>query len=82
MGTNHTTPPLKDASLGSNWMSTNGDSTTGNGSTMSNNVNTNGTGHRPGDPFDAEWAALASRNVNPNNPFLQNTVTKAFEVQM
>ncbi|XP_037776179.1 protein numb-like isoform X2 [Penaeus monodon] len=34
------------------------------------------------DPFDAEWAALATRNANPNNPFLPNNVTKAFEVQM
>ncbi|KAK4310146.1 hypothetical protein Pmani_018260 [Petrolisthes manimaculis] len=39
-------------------------------------------GGGPGDPFDAEWAALAARNANPNNPFLPGTVTKAFEVQM
>lgn len=54
-------------------------------------TNTNGTGGPgtipptgPGgsDPFEAEWAALATRNANPNNPFLPNTVTKAFEVQM
>ncbi|XP_045117015.1 protein numb-like isoform X2 [Portunus trituberculatus] len=54
-------------------------------------TNSNGTGG-PGavpptgpvgsDPFEAEWAALATRNANPNNPFLPNTVTKAFEVQM
>ncbi|XP_022250212.1 protein numb-like isoform X1 [Limulus polyphemus] len=35
-----------------------------------------------GDPFDAEWAALASRNsTSTTNPFLQKTV-KAFEVQI
>ncbi|XP_076065838.1 NUMB endocytic adaptor protein isoform X3 [Oratosquilla oratoria] len=34
------------------------------------------------DPFDAEWAAIAARNTNPNNPFLPNNVTKAFEVHM
>ncbi|KAG0710583.1 hypothetical protein GWK47_022521 [Chionoecetes opilio] len=54
-------------------------------------TNSNGTGG-PGtvpstgpvgsDPFEDEWAALATRNANPNNPFLPNTVTKAFEVQM
>lgn len=33
------------------------------------------------DPFDAEWAALASRHQTSTNPFAQHTV-KAFEVQM
>ncbi|MPC33083.1 Protein numb [Portunus trituberculatus] len=54
-------------------------------------TNSNGTGG-PGavpptgpvgsDPFEAEWAALATRNANPNNPFLPNTVTKAFEATL
>ena len=73
------TPPLRQAAVGSSWTSTNGDSAT-NGSNV--NENPAPSRPRPGDPFDAEWAALASRNVNPNNPFLPNTVTKAFEVQM
>ncbi|RXG73311.1 Protein numb [Armadillidium vulgare] len=36
------------------------------------------------DPFDAEWAALSSSGGthNPNNPFVQTTMTKAFHVQM
>lgn len=35
-----------------------------------------------GDPFDAEWAALATRSPNSTNPFLQNSVVKTFEVRM
>ncbi|KAI9551033.1 Protein numb [Daphnia sinensis] len=34
------------------------------------------------DPFDAEWAALATRNPSNTNPFLQNSVVKTFEVRM
>lgn len=35
------------------------------------------------DPFDAEWAALATRSPNSTNPFLQNSVVKkTFEVHM
>ncbi|UYV74638.1 NUMB [Cordylochernes scorpioides] len=34
------------------------------------------------DPFDAEWAALASRHQPSNNPFAQHNAVKAFEVQM
>nr|CAG4649518.1 EOG090X09VR [Scapholeberis mucronata] len=34
------------------------------------------------DPFDAEWAALATRSPNNTNPFLQNSVVKTFEVRM
>lgn len=34
------------------------------------------------DPFDAEWAALATRSPNSTNPFLQNSVVKTFEVRM
>lgn len=35
------------------------------------------------DPFDAEWAALATRSPGSStNPFLQNTVVKTFEVHM
>ncbi|XP_050715201.1 protein numb-like isoform X4 [Eriocheir sinensis] len=58
------------------------------GSSWTNSNGTGGPGTVPpagptgSDPFEAEWAALATRNINPNNPFLPNTVTKAFEVQM
>lgn len=34
------------------------------------------------DPFDAEWAALATRSPSNTNPFLQNSVVKTFEVRM
>jgi hypothetical protein len=34
------------------------------------------------DPFDAEWAALATRSPSSTNPFLQNSVVKTFEVHM
>nr|CAG4638600.1 EOG090X09VR [Cyclestheria hislopi] len=34
------------------------------------------------DPFDAEWAALATRSPKSTNPFIQNSVVKAFEVHM
>nr|CAG4643365.1 EOG090X09VR [Ilyocryptus agilis] len=34
------------------------------------------------DPFDAEWAALATRSPSNTNPFLQNSVVKTFEVHM
>ena len=34
------------------------------------------------DPFDAEWASLATRNPNNTNPFLQSSVVKTFEVHM
>nr|CAG4641876.1 EOG090X09VR [Eurycercus lamellatus] len=34
------------------------------------------------DPFDADWAALATRGPNSTNPFLQNSVVKTFEVHM
>lgn len=34
------------------------------------------------DPFDAEWASLATRTPNSTNPFLQSTVVKTFEVHM
>ncbi|XP_064104419.1 protein numb-like isoform X3 [Macrobrachium nipponense] len=67
--------------MSSSWTTSNG---TGGGPVTANliGVTTNSTSTGPGDPFDAEWAALATRNANPNNPFLPNTVTKAFEVQM
>jgi hypothetical protein len=57
-----------------------------------NSPKVNGT--NPADPFDAEWASLASQNGDPanltsqrnTNPFLTNsnnsTPVKAFEVQM
>nr|CAG4644138.1 EOG090X09VR [Lepidurus arcticus] len=41
-----------------------------------NNVNANQV-----DPFDAEWAALATRSPS-TNPFTENTVVKSFEVHM
>lgn len=34
------------------------------------------------DPFDAEWASLATRAPNNTNPFLQSSVVKTFEVHM
>ncbi|XP_068208940.1 protein numb-like [Palaemon carinicauda] len=64
--------------MSSSWTTSNG---TG-GSGTANLIGGTTTSTGPGDPFDAEWAALATRNANPNNPFLPNTVTKAFEVQM
>lgn len=50
----------------------------------------NGSAYQPKtspsqDPFDAEWAALASRHQGARrntNPFTQNAPVKAFEVQM
>lgn len=45
-------------------------------------VVTNRTNPALSDPFDAEWAALATRSPNNTNPFLQNSVVKTFEVHM
>jgi len=45
-------------------------------------VATNRTNPAVSDPFDAEWAALATRSPNNTNPFLQNSVVKTFEVHM
>ncbi|XP_045616043.1 protein numb isoform X4 [Procambarus clarkii] len=66
--------------MSSSWTTSNGTGgTTANNFLVGTTTNSSGTGN---DPFDAEWAALATRNANPNNPFLPNTLTKAFEVQM
>ncbi|XP_046649840.1 protein numb-like isoform X1 [Daphnia pulicaria] len=43
---------------------------------------TNRTNALISDPFDAEWAALATRSPSNTNPFLQNSVVKTFEVRM
>lgn len=43
---------------------------------------TNKANALPADPFDAEWAALATRSPKSTNPFLQNSVVKTFEVHM
>lgn len=43
---------------------------------------TNRTNVAMSDPFDAEWAALATRSPSNTNPFLQNSVVKTFEVRM
>lgn len=58
----------------------------GSAETYYTHHNANGTSH---DPFDAEWAAIASRNGQQRNtnPFLSGTTTtttavKAFEVHM
>lgn len=62
-------------------------------SSSSNPLATNSPPHPPSsianrtnnvvsDPFDAEWAALATRSPNNTNPFLQNSVVKTFEVRM
>lgn len=39
----------------------------------------------PSDPFDAEWAEIAARNLrqsNTTNPFIMPNATQAFQVQL
>lgn len=67
--------------MSASWTTSNGTGGSTTANLIGGTVNPPTTGTGP-DPFDAEWAALAARNANPNNPFLPNTVTKAFEVQM
>ncbi|CAL4097399.1 unnamed protein product, partial [Meganyctiphanes norvegica] len=87
----HSPFPSPGDPMTNSWSNTNGTTTNSNGinGLTGNNIFGVGANRGPqsitnsGDPFDAEWAALAARNANPNNPFLQtNNVTKAFEVQM
>uniref|UniRef100_A0A0C9R5Y7 Numb_1 protein n=1 Tax=Fopius arisanus TaxID=64838 RepID=A0A0C9R5Y7_9HYME len=44
------------------------------------------TGARPNDPFDAEWAEIAARNLRQanaaTNPFIVPNATQAFQVQL
>ncbi|XP_042232674.1 protein numb-like isoform X2 [Homarus americanus] len=68
--------------MSSSWTTSNGTGGTATTNFVVGTTTTNSSGTGGSDPFDAEWAALATRNANPNNPFLPNTVTKAFEVQM
>ncbi|XP_069946664.1 protein numb [Cherax quadricarinatus] len=68
--------------MSSSWSNSNGTGGTSINNFLRGTATTNSSGTTGSDPFDAEWAALATRNANPNNPFLPNTVTKAFEVQM
>lgn len=68
--------------MSSSWTTSNGTGGTASTNFIVGTTSTTSSGTVGSDPFDAEWAALAARNANPNNPFLPNTVTKAFEVQM
>ncbi|XP_044021376.1 protein numb isoform X2 [Aphidius gifuensis] len=52
---------------------------------LGSSINSATNGARPTDPFDAEWAEIAARNLrqsNATNPFIVSNTTQAFQVQL